>query len=173
MVEFRCQFPPHQVQEWASKYGDPAQDRDAIEAGARARRRGHLTRDEFLRIGGWKSARPVHLQESNADAFVEEVTRVALSTPDERLRIEVLTLLRGVAWPTASCILHLAHADRYPVLDFRALGSVGISESAAHDFHLWNGYTQYCRALADQAGCDMRTLDRALWGFSAHRSRAR
>lgn len=34
-------------------------------------------------------------------------TRVALSTPSERLRIEVLTLLDGVGWPTASVLLHL------------------------------------------------------------------
>jgi hypothetical protein len=88
------------------------------------------------------------------------VTRTALATPDDRLRIEVLRLLRGVDWPTASVILHFAHTDRYPILDFRALWSLGADDPPAYGYELWAAYTMACRRLADQCRVSMRTLDR-------------
>ena len=47
---------------------------------------------------------------------VEDITRIALSTNSERLRIESLTLLDGVSWPSASVLLHFGHKDPYPIL---------------------------------------------------------
>lgn len=44
----------------------------------------------------------------------------------ERARIESLTILDGVSWPTVSAILHLFHKDPNPILDYRALWSVGV-----------------------------------------------
>jgi hypothetical protein len=98
--------------------------------------------------------------------FVLSVTSTAFTPPDERLRIEVLTLLEGVGWPTASTILHFCSNDRYPIIDFRALWSLGAAVPKFYDFEFWWAYTQFCRGLVDQAGVTMRTLDRALWQFS-------
>jgi hypothetical protein len=97
---------------------------------------------------------------------VRAVTAAALATPSERLRIEVLTLLCGVKWPTASVILHFCSTDRYPILDFRALWSLNVNVPKAYGFDLWWEYTQFCRRMADEAHVSMRTLDRALWQFS-------
>ena len=42
---------------------------------------------------------------------------VVVDPSEERLRIGVLLPLDGIDWPTASVLLHLAHRDRYPILD--------------------------------------------------------
>jgi len=75
--------------------------------------------------------------------------------------------MNGVSWPTASVLLHFGYFDLYPVLDFRALWSLGIdSERTEYDFEFWWQYTQFCRELAKDVGVTMRTLDRALWQYS-------
>lgn len=64
----------------------------------------------------------------------------------------------------ASTMLHLGHRDRHPILDVRALESLGfVQKNPYYDFDLWWEYVVECRRLADKHGVDMRTLDRALW----------
>jgi hypothetical protein len=76
-------------------------------------------------------------------------------------------LLDGVSMPTASVLLHLAHKDPYPIIDSRALWSLGIEKPPATcSFEFWQEYTRTCRSLAKQAPVSMRTLDRALWQYS-------
>jgi hypothetical protein len=103
---------------------------------------------------------------SNSSEFIRDVTQCALSTPSERLRIEVLTLLNGVSWRTASVILHFFHRDLYPIVDFRAVWSVHGSVPSQYHYEYWWKYTKFCRDVARQAGASMRTLDRALWQYS-------
>ena len=81
-------------------------------------------------------------------------------------RIESLTILDGVGWPTASCIFHFFHRDDYPILDVRALESLSVEMAKPITFEFWWRYVEYCRKLAQKAGTDMRTLDRALWQWS-------
>ncbi len=114
----------------------------------------------------WKSPRSVHWIQQEQEPYIREVTRFALSTPSERARIEVLTLLDGVGWPTASVILHFYHSELYPILDFRALWAVGADLRHSYNFAFWYEYVEFCREEAGKAGVDMRTLDRALWQFS-------
>ncbi len=166
MPSLTCQFPLDEMNKWAEYYGDPAEDTEVIDAGKAARSRGYYTRDEFLLLGDWKTPRVRAQRKRNNESFVNEVTRVALTTPNERLRIEILTLLHGVNWATASVLLHLAHTDPYPIFDYRALESLGLPNVSECDYPLWTDYTQCCRQLASQAKIDMRTLDRALWGYS-------
>jgi hypothetical protein len=107
--------------------------------------------------------------ESNQANYVQEVTSIALAAPSERVRIETLTILDGVSWPTASVILHFFHRSRYPILDFRALWSVKLKPPSQYGFDYWWSYVQYCRKLASANHVDMRTLDRALWQYSKER----
>jgi hypothetical protein len=132
----------------------------------RARRTGRLTRADINAIRVWKWPPSVGRPSTDTDDFVEAVTALALSTPNERLRIEALTLLNGVGWPVASVILHFVHPDRYPILDRRALWSLGNDEPSLYHFAYWNDYTQCCRRLADEHGLTMRQLDRALWALA-------
>jgi hypothetical protein len=162
---FQLRFPLQDIQHWASKY--PAED-DAkvLEYGHAARERGELTRTEFLEMCRWKTPRSQPLCKENTPDTITEATRFALSTRNEGLRIEVLTLLRGVGWPMASVLLHLCHCQPYPILDFRALWSLESEVPASYTFEFWRSYTDFTRELAEKADCSMRTLDRALWQYS-------
>jgi hypothetical protein len=133
---------------------------------AQVRENGRLTKDQLLTICQWKASRSAGNAERNAPGFVECVTQFAFAASDERARIESLTLLDGVGWPTASVILHLFHKDRYPILDYRALWSVGVEVPHPPSFDFWWQYTLFCRKLARKAGVRIRTLDKALWQFS-------
>jgi hypothetical protein len=97
---------------------------------------------------------------------VEAVTRTAASATNERLRIEVLRLLKGVNWATASVILHFGVRDPYPILDYRALWSLGYDEPPSYDFDFWWSYVGFTRDLAAEQSVSMRALDRSLWQFS-------
>ena len=72
----------------------------------------------------------------------------------------------------ASTILHFTHREPYPILDFRALWSLGIEQQPAYYvFSMWWEYVATCRRLADQAGVSARELDRALWQYSKENQR--
>lgn len=160
-------FNQKKIPYWSARYPIAYDDRVENVIAPQARARGFYTKPEFLELCRWKTPRSKPRVESNPDGFIEEVTRTALSTPDERLRIEVLTLLEGVRWPTASALLHFGHSDPYPILDYRALFSLGLDASQIRDnFAFWWEYTRFCRQLAEKAGCSMRELDRALWQYS-------
>ncbi len=162
---FRLRFPEDEVTRLAARYHTLSEAGVENELGPAVRDRGYLTLADLVQLGEWKSPRIRSRCAANDAAFVESVTRTAFATPDERLRIEILTLLRGVAWPMASVILHWCHTERYPILDYRALWSLEAAP-ARYDFAFWQLYTAYCRDLADRAGVTMRMLDRALWQYS-------
>ena len=171
--DFKLRFDVGKVRTFASRYDHPGESELIVGPVKRARERGYLTHDEFLAIGRWKSERPRKRQAANSPAFVEETTGLALATETSpKLAIEVLTLLDGVGWSTASVILHLCHRQRYPILDFRALWSVGVEVRPQYTFECWSRYTEFTREVADRALVDMRTLDRALWKYSELYQRA-
>lgn len=164
-VEFTLRLDHKKIGKTAERYayGD---DNEVIAIGEVARDRGHLTLEELVTIGEWKSPRiRPHILKNDAES-VEEITRFALSARSERARVEGLTILTGVGWPMASVILHFCHKDRYPILDFRAVWSVGAEEPSSWNLRFWLDYTAYCRRLAEEAGVSMRTLDQALWQWS-------
>lgn len=170
-AEFSMRFPLSDINNWANRYQKNARKKDWEQEvkvltimAPRVKGTGYLKRDDFLEICRWKSPRPTRYYEDNHEDFIEETTRIALSTSNEQLRIEILTLLHGVKLRVASAILHVAHKDRYPVLDRRALWSLHVR--FAESFGLWSQYVSFCRKLADECRVDMRTLDRALWQYS-------
>ena len=165
MATWKLRFPARQIPKLAYRYGYDG-DVPIIEIGRRARAAGEYTFEEFLTVCDWKSKRTRSRCRKNTPTDVAAVTRIALSTPSEMLRIGVLRCLHGVDWPTASVLLHMAHRDPYPILDVRALWSLGVEKPGAYSFELWRKYVEVCRRLAKQHGIDMRTLDRALWQFS-------
>jgi hypothetical protein len=169
-LAFTLRFPRSEVELWAALY-DSAQDALIEQRVApRIRAWGYLSKVDFLVLARWKSPRSQPRCEQNPDDYIRAVTQAAFSTPNERLRIEALLLLKGVSWPTASVLLHFGHPDPYPILDYRSLWSVGVRVAPnKYDFDLWWGYTQFCRKLADRSGVTMRTLDRALWQYSKAR----
>lgn len=165
MMQLR--FPPEDIYDLSARYAYGLSDTVIItDIVPRTRQQRFLIRGDLDTLCRWKSPRIGHRCLDNPPEFVEAVTTVALSAPNERLRVEVLQLLRGVAWPMASVILHWCHTDPYPILDYRALWSLGQGAVPYYDFDLWWRYVCTCREIAEQAGVDMRTLDRALWQYS-------
>jgi hypothetical protein len=173
MPKFKLQFAEVLIPELARQYIYPLEDKVVDEIGPRARSRGYFTKDDFKSLCRWKTQRSKSRVDSNPAEFIEEATRIALSTPFEELRIGVLTLLHGVSWPTASVVLHFAHKDPYPIIDFRALWSLGVNNKPQfYTFDYWWEYVQVCRELAERCGVSMRDLDRVLWQYSKDNQRA-
>ncbi len=166
LPDLQLRFPIEDVPKWAGGYSY-ADDAAVEEIGRSARARGWYSRKEFLAVTLWKTPRQRSRCRKNSEEAVRDATELALRSSDERLRIGVLTMLQGVEMPTASVLLHLAHRDPYPILDFRALWSLGLDKQPSYySFEFWQAYTITCRGLAQTAGVSMRDFDRALWQYS-------
>jgi hypothetical protein len=61
----------------------------------------------------------------------------------------------------ASVILHFAFPKEYPILDVRAMNTVG--GSTLYNFERWMSYVGLCRDTARKHDVSLRTLDKALW----------
>jgi hypothetical protein len=166
MRAFALQFPIERVPEYAARF--PAEDDgEALAIGLNARKRGHYTLEEFREVCRWKTPRSAPLVARNTAEAVVSLTGVALSeTSSERERIDALRSLRGVGWPTASVLLHLAYPDRYPILDKRVVHALGVRAPVTYSFRFWEAFIGAWRDLAKQAGVDGRTFDQALWQWS-------
>jgi hypothetical protein len=174
VTQFSIRFPKNTVPQWAEKYSY-AGDECVLAIGERSKSAGYYTRADFLEVCEWKTrGRPRHHYQSNSEKEVRRVTALALSITDEKTRITSLIGeyggLRGVSWPTASVLLHLAHTEPYPILDFRALWSLQV-ERSYYTFDFWQDYVRACRNLAVECGVTMRNLDRALWEYSNQNQR--
>lgn len=173
---FSLRFNPADIPLWASRYrGPPAemQIENRIEQviAPRVHQTGFYTKPDFLVLTRWKTPRAQPRCDENSAALVEESTGFALSARNEQLRIGVPMLLNGVSWPTASVLLHFGSRDPYPILDFRALWSLGVEKVPVYSFPFWWRYVEECRRLAEENGVSMRSLDRALWQYSKEHQR--
>ncbi len=120
----------------------------------------------------WKTARSRSRVATNSAKDVKRVTQRALATGNEATRMETLLTLTGVGVPTASTLLYFAFPDAYPILDVRALESLGVKARSQYPVSFWLSYLTVCRALAVQCGVDIRTLDKALWQYSKEKATA-
>lgn len=161
----KLRFDESKIQDWANQYGPQSMETQFEKLKPRVQKRGYLTKNELGTVARWKSPRRAGLTERNDDNYIRDLTSCAFTAKSERTRVRVLTCLDGVALPTASTILHFFHKDRYPILDFRAVWSIGV-ENYNYSFSFWWEYVSFCRDLADRNDVDMRTLDRALWQYS-------
>jgi hypothetical protein len=162
---FDLQFPAQDLMALAGRFPE-SDDVRYLAAGAGARARGHYTREEFIAVCGWKTLRSRSKVASNSEAGVVDATRRALAASEEAARIEALLDLAGVGVPTASVLLYFAFPDDYPILDVRALESLGVKPRTQYPVSFWLAYLAACRELAERHGVGIRTLDKALWQYS-------
>jgi hypothetical protein len=94
----------------------------------------------------------------------------ALAATDESERIRRLLELQGAGVPTASTLLYVAFPEDYPILDVRALESLGVNPRSQYPVSFWLEYLDVCRQLARRTGVSIRTLDKALWQHSKERA---
>jgi hypothetical protein len=169
-VIFQLQFAPAEIESLAARF-PPSDESRSRAIGEAVRARGHYTRAEFIEVCAWKTPRSRPRVAANSAATVVAATRRALAAEDEAIRFATLLALGGVGAPTASTLLYVAFPDDYPILDVRALESLGVKSRSTYPVSFWLGYLEACRTLARQTGVSLRTLDKALWQHSKERSR--
>ncbi len=140
-----------------------------VAAGKAARARGNYTRAEFLTVCRWKTARSRTKVAANSAAAVRTATRRAFATDDVSEQIAHILVLSGVGLPTASVLLHFAFPEALPILDVRALESLGHTRGSSYTPAFWVEYVEACRAIAAEHDVSLRTLDKALWQHSKER----
>jgi len=143
-----------------------------------ARRRGFVSRGEFLAMCRWKSPRALRHYRKNGAARIRAASRRALGTRSERGRMEHLLSLDGVSVPVASAILTLLDPRRYGVLDIRAWQMLyamrGVDANpAGRGFTVgqWLRYLETLRVHARRLGASARAVEYTL--FLCHRKRQR
>ncbi len=162
--EFHLKFSERDIGYWAGRYD--YDEKTVLPIVPIVKDRGFLTEQEFFTVCRWKTPRSQPRCRTNSPEFIHEITKCSLSVSEERLRIEVLTLLNGVSWPTASVILHFFHHDPYPIMDYRALWSLNTTVPKQYNYEFWRRYTDCCRGISERCHISMRMVDRALWQFS-------
>jgi hypothetical protein len=167
---FELQFPAGEIEALAGRFSSEGDNR-CYEAGAAARARGYYTRREFIEVCAWKTVRSRLKVASNTESAVADATGRALAADDETVRMAALLELAGVGVPTASTLLYFAFPDRYPILDIRALESLGVKPRSQYPLSFWLQYLTACRELAIRYGVSIRALDKALWQHSKERLR--
>ena len=167
---FRLQFRAEEIGALAARFGSPDEGR-FLAIGAAVRDRGHYTRAEFIEVCAWKTPRSRPRVMANGEAAIAEATGRALAAGDESTRFAALLELQGVGAPTASTLLYCVFPDDYPILDVRALESLGVTARSTYPMSFWLAYLEACRALALASGVSIRTLDKALWQYSKEQSR--
>lgn len=172
MARFELQFRASEITALAERY-EYEDDRELLALGSAVRARGYYTRRELIEVCAWKTPRSSRLVACNSPYAVTSRTRRALTASDESDRIAPLLELRGVGVPSASTLLYVAFPTEYPILDIRALESLGARSRSTYPISFWLQYLDACRELARVHGVSVRTLDKALWQHSRERSASR
>ena len=158
------------IKEYASKYNErySGTDDEIVEKESKKWLKSHrfLDRGRFIKIGLWKSKRPKKKYESNDDLVVGEITRFSFATNSEEARIKSLMVLNGVSYPLASVILHFAFPNKYPIMDFRAIWSLGWQQPKYYTFDFWQKYCKEIKKISGKTGESIRAIDKALWEYS-------
>lgn len=170
MSLFRPKFPASDINSllrfyWVSQSPRMEQIEHDIENRApRIRSNKYLTRDEFQLVCSWTAIRAVGHYKNNADTIIQKTTTRAFEARDDRQRIQILTELNGVSYPTASTVLHFFHPDIYPIWTIPSLWSLGVTDYS-FNFSTWLAYIQSFRQLVTEWEISPRDLDRALWQY--------
>ncbi|MGH7244744.1 MAG: hypothetical protein ACREJD_15125 [Phycisphaerales bacterium] len=138
-----------------------------------ARARGHLALNEFLAIATWKlaSSGSTAFEQATEREVVEHSRAAFAAHQDDLTALHHLDQIRGIGFRAATAIMHITFPEHYPMLDQRAMRSLGLSQTQvdsliADDANLrtyWPEYAQACRTLAKTLDVTLRQLDRALW----------
>lgn len=131
-----------------------------------AKQQRYITRSQLYEIARWKSKRRAALVNENDEGFVREITEFAFRAVHEHSRIGTLVLISGVYYPTASVVLHFCVDENYPILDFRAIWSLGLKRPSVYTPEYWVEYIGICRSFAKEHGLSVREFDMALWQYS-------
>ncbi|MDA7982953.1 MAG: hypothetical protein MPJ79_02335 [Alphaproteobacteria bacterium] len=151
-----------EIDAWAARYKIPD-----IEKGLTSRLKNSsdpITKNDLCDIVRWHSSRILWRAEKNRDEDVILTSRRAFESDSDVGRVEILSDLQGVGWSVASAVLHLAHADDYPI--FSKYSALAVNAPYRYNGEPWRQYVALCRKTAQEHDISMRTLDRGtdhLW----------
>lgn len=133
-------------------------------------KRGYFTKEEFLKMGMWKSSRPKNRYLANPEEEIIQVSKKVFSTQFEKRRIDLLTRLHGVSIPVASAILALTDPKNYGVIDIRVwqvlylYGSVLVKPTGTNfSFKNWYNYLMKLRYFAEVFDVKARDIERTIF----------
>ena len=136
------------------------------------KRKGYFTKEEFVKMGMWKSYRPKQRYLSNNDSDIISISKKVLATKYEKRKIELLTRLNGVSIPVASAILALIDPRNYGVIDIRVwqvlylYGSVKDKPKGVNfDFNNWYAYLMRLRYYAKKLKASARDVERTIFEY--------
>jgi len=134
------------------------------------KKRSYFTKEEFLKMGMWKSPRPKQQYLKNSEEEIISISKKALSTKFEKRKIELLASLKGVSIPTVSAILTLIDPQNYGVIDIRVwqilylYGSVKVKPAGTNfDFNNWYNYLMKLRYFAKKFKVSVRDIERTIF----------
>lgn len=160
---FVLQFPPTRIEELVRRRLGNVAEENAMAAG-RAIAAGEYTLGNLKTIVCWKSERRAGLLDDNSSESIAEALRVASDThTGEASAVAALVRLDGVGVPVASAVLTAINPERYTIIDFRALISLGSNKKPPYSIDFYLAYLARCRELARELNISLRTLDHALW----------
>ena len=158
------------VIEWSQRYNyrykGTSDEKTEIKLKRLLEKQRYLEQPEFIELCMWKSRRQTKLYKTNQNELVKELTHFSFATKNEEAQIKILMILNGVSWPIASAILHFAFPYKYPILDYRALWSLGWERPRFYNFKLWQKYCNKITQLSQQIVLPIRVIDKALWEYS-------
>ena len=157
-----------------NKYGKECSfEKKLFEECKEARKRGFLTKEEFIKICKWKSPRPTKYYMKNSEENIKEITKRAFSLKYEKKKMELLDSLNGVGVRVASAILTVIYPDKYGIIDVRAwnaLRNLGIIKGPEKrknyfSFNDWYRYLKIIKHIAEKNKTTPRKIDLTLYSF--------
>jgi thermostable 8-oxoguanine DNA glycosylase len=130
-----------------------------------------ISYDTFFDIIEWKSQRAKGKINTDSFDLYQTAIRLVLDIPDA-LKPGLLVWLDGIEIPVASTILNFMYPDRFPIVDFRVtevLNDAGLLNSYTISKKTYRIYKSVIEDIVNDTGCDIRTIDRAL--FAYHKGR--
>lgn len=165
-MEHSLRVPVSQLRLYQARYDASVLEADLEIYREVAKKQRYLTTQQLYEICRWKSPRRAKNVFRNSEEFAKEITAFSFGATQEESRIGSLALLSGVEFPTASVILHYCVDASYPILDVRAIWSLGVKQPAQYTFLFWKEYMALCRSIANENSMSVRELDMALWQYS-------
>ena len=133
---------------------------------------GSLSRNTIIKILKWKSPRPLRFYNKNEESYIKNITQLSFKEKNDKLKIHILTALKGVNYPSASAILMFKNPDFYPVLDIRVwkqlyknnLVSVN-PRGIGFTLDQWDSYVKIIRSLSRKYNTTAREIEKKLFDY--------
>lgn len=131
-----------------------------------------LSKEVLLKILKWKSPRPLRFYNENDEDYIKNITQLAFQQNDDRIKIHILTVLKGVNYPSASAILMFKNPKLFPVLDIRVWKQLYKNNlvtvnprGIGFTLDQWISYLKILRSFANKHNISVREVEKKLFDY--------